>query len=286
LFIILWRAFTLADVLYEGLEKAQRKISFLLGFCNDKFWPYFGDLQKQLLLYSLNQTILPLLNLRDIPHLNTVSSQFLPSIPQYISFFIGATAANSLKLNLLPSGNTFNWEQFVLLNFLLMHHINSKRANKKFKEGEIIYASSQINLDDIHTRILPFVAVNLNEIKRKIKRLSNDVKDHKYLTLFTGFLMEYFDLKLVKGILEESIAQPFDDKQIIKTLLCYILYLEGEYLKSYQFVYQILERERINEKNTFVITLLGSLLCLKHLDKPEVHFLFIRFRANFEYRKL
>jgi len=269
LFIVLWRTLTLADTLYEGIEKIQRKLSFILGFCNENFSPYFGDLQKQLLLYSLNQIILPLLNLKDIPTFSTMCGNILSSIPNYVSFFLGQTISSEIiKLNLLPS--FIEWEQFALLNFLLMYQLNSKRADKKFKKGDADNIPNKPDLDDIHSRLEPFVVVNLNEIKRKINKLANDVKDHKYLTLFSGFLLEYFDMKLLKGVLEESIAQPFDDKQIIKTLLCFVLYLEGDYLKCYQFIYQLLERERINEKSTFVITFLGSLLCLKYLDKPEV----------------
>jgi hypothetical protein len=229
---------------------------------------FLDDLKKLLILYSLNQTIIPLLNLKEIPTMDSVCANFFPSMERFIAFFLGDTVTSTLKYQDLPPFGS--WKQFVMLNFMLMNHLVAKRTHKviRFSEGEKLQPPS---LDDINTKLYPFNIVNLNEVKKKVKKLAHDVKDHKYLTLFTGFLMDnYDDNQLLKGILEDSVAQPFDDKLIIKTLLCMIFYLEGDYFKSYQLIYQVLEREKLQEKNTYVITYMATLLCLKYLDKPEV----------------
>ena len=268
-FILFWRIVTLIDNVYEGIERFQKRISFLLSFCNERFSPFFDELQKLLLLYSINQTVLPFLNLKDLPVLHTVCSPYFHSLKNYAAFFIGTISVNNFNLNAIP--DFCSWKTFALINFLIMHHINGKRTYKTLKIDETGRNKPQ-NLDDIQHRLYPFNVVNLTETKRRIKKLAHDVKDHKYLALFMGFLMEHYeDIHLLKSLLEESVAQPFDDKLIIKTFLCIIFYLEGDYFKCYQFIYQLLEREKLQERNTYVITYLASLLCLKYLDKPEVN---------------
>ncbi|RZK13619.1 MAG: hypothetical protein EOO43_17650 [Flavobacterium sp.] len=267
-FILFWRVLTLIDNVYEGIERFQKRIHFLLSFCNERFNPFFDELQKLLILYSINQTVLPLLNLKDLPFMHNTCSPHFQSLKQYATFFVGSISTQNFNISAIP--DFCSWKTFALINFLMMHHINGKRTYKVLKIDETGKNKPQ-NLDDIQHRLYPFNVVNLTETKKRIKKLAHDVKDHKYLALFMGFLMEHYeDIHLLKSLLEESVAQPFDDKLIIKTFLCIIFYLEGDYFKCYQFIYQLLERERTQDKNTYVITYLASILCLKYLDKPEV----------------
>ena len=268
---------------YEGIDLFQRRVRFLLTFCNEKFSRYFDDMKKILLLYTLNQSILPILNLQGIPTMKDTCLHYFASMKSYIGFFVGKAAPNVVRLDIVPDFGT--WRQFAFVNFLLMYHLISKRTFKtlKYEESRNIKAPS---LDDVNTKFYPFNVINLNEVKKKIKSLALDVKDHKFLAMLTGFLIENNQTKLMKAVLEESIMQPFDDNLIIKTLLCIAFYLEGDYFKCYQFVYQLLEKEKTHEKNTYIITYIASLLCLKHLDKPHVTRLLLHYSIIFTRKHL
>ena len=254
------------DKNYEGLDRFKRKMEIIFKFCNKNYIQYFSDRKKLLLLYTINQSLVPLINQVNLPAFDHFGLGLIQNFKDYIEFFVTSDKQSLFSPNSL---RTPDWKQFAMTNFILMHTLTSKRTEKQYKiEDE---SGEQIPvLNDIHSKILPFNVINYNELRNRIKRLSHNIIDHQYMASFTNFLMQYYNGPLIKELLENFLSQPFDDQLFIKYILCITFLCEEDYFKCYQLLLQLLEKEKVKEKSIFVLNFIGSFLCLKYLDKPEV----------------
>lgn len=259
-FVCLWKLINLIEKECIGLEKFKKKVTTILEFCHKEYKTEISEHNKIILLYTLNMSIMPLLEQKDIPEFTKVSPI------DYKEFVEFMTPANSYKSGSLPSNPT--WKQFVMTNFCILNQLILKRTDLTYKidEGQ----KEIISLDDINEIISPFCTVNFNVYRNALKSLSKEIIDSKALILFSNFMMTYSQTALAKEILERNLIHPFDDSQLLKNLICLLQFRDEEYIKSFQLLQQLLEKDKPKEAQQSTLNFLGTLLCLKYLDKPEV----------------
>jgi hypothetical protein len=255
----LWKLINLIDRECIGIDKLKKKFALILDFCRNHYKPEISEHNKIILLYTLNMTIIPMLDLKDLPAFNKVSPVDYKEFVEFMS------SPSSYKVSSLPKDPS--WKQFVLTNFCILHQLILKRTELTYKlEG----TKEIISLDDINEIISPFSTVNLNVFRNSLKSLSKEIIDSKGLILFSNFLMTYSASGLAKEILERNLINPFDDSLLLKYLLCLLQFRDGEYIKAYQLLQQLLEKDKPKDSQQSTLNFIGSILCLKYLDKPEV----------------
>ena len=252
----------------NDVSQFEIKLDFLLKFCKSNYQPFFNDKRKLIILYHINQIVYPILKLKSFLEFEQFKQLHPFIIEEYITFFIGGVK------RFIPS-ILQTWRQFVLLNFIMMEMIISRKLQKNINiklDNEEIIDPNLLKHDYLY-KFAPYIIVNLNSFQKPISKLGKEIYDHKAYAFFTNFLLEYTKnhTKLfLNDLLEDFLALPFDEKNIIKSYLCNILFINGDYLKSYQLLQQLLEREKNNYINLYGLMHLGALLCNKYLDKQEV----------------
>lgn len=253
----------------KPFEKPLSVVFMLLKKCTSKYAVALSQSKKITLIYTIIQTLLPFSKMQ--PHVSF--EQFFSTVgisfAEYAAFFL----ANESTVLLQMSPKT--WNQFLMINFIILDAIITKRTNKTFRfDGKGGDTSSQkpVLENPLKTRFAPFLIIGLNDVRSSIRGISKDIVDHKFTLLFTVFARNVFDPKagLRKEILTSSLSMPFDDNQIAKAHCAIELYRSGDYLRAFQLVQQFLERERPGDRMFLAIIALASIICGKCLDRLEV----------------
>jgi hypothetical protein len=243
-----------------------RKLEILLRITQ---YPQIGtklnERNRILLLYVINQTILPNLKL----HGHTNFMKYIKDSKISLSLYY-ETIAPYLKIDPIRLSNNFDWKTFALFNFIILHQYVEKTTQKIY-QVEHDEKELQINFNNIQDKILPFNIINFNDKRRSLKSVISSIIDYKYSAQFSHFLSEHGAPMVGYRILQETLVQPYDDQSIIKVFLCLSCYLSNDHFRCYQLLQQLLEKSK--DKSSTLLNLLGSLLCVKQLDKPEVRYI-------------
>lgn len=259
-------------------EKNLLLLTTIIQKCTAKHSYAFSEHKKIILLYTIIQNVLPFSKILTIETFERFAESNQLSLEDYTQFFYQkSNTGDPLKISLGIQKLT-TWNQFLMLNFVILETLIIRRTNKTFHFQAKIrnVGSPMINQgpeNPLKNRFAPFLVVGFNKVRSAIKEIAKGVIDHNFSLLFAVFVQNCFDPKclLKKEILTNSLLMPYDDDQIVKSHCAMELYRCGEHLKSYQLIQQYLEKEKPNDKAMHAILALGSIVGGRYLDRLEVH---------------